>query len=871
VADRSITIRLKADVRDAIVGIKATSAAVKDFSTTTIASAERNSKSWDKLGKGMVITGALILGGLLGAAHAAAEFDHAMSGVAANIDDKSVPSLERLRQAALLAGQTSVFSATEAADAENELAKAGLSSAQIVGGALTAALTLASAGQLDLATSAEILSATLVQYSLSGEDAAHVADVLSAGADKSLGGVQDLGEGLKYAGVNAAQFGLNVDDTVGVLAEFASRGVLGSMAGTSLRQMFVQLAAPTQEAAGLLSKYNIAAFDAQGKFVGLSSLANQLQTNLGGLTDEQRQATLSIIFGARSLSEANILYQDGAQGVMEWRDAVNDSGFAAQQAATKLDNLDGDVQKLKNTFNVALIDTGEEAQGALRGITQEATGVIAAFDALSPTAKGVVSVTALVIGGVTLLGGAFLIAVPKVVAFATALKVATGSATTGAALKSVAGFLVGPWGIALAAGTIALGAFAKSHIDSAARVADLTHALEEDNNALGANTRLTIVNSLEKQGLLKDAKSLGVSITDLTQAAEGNLPAQARVNEQLNAFVLASGQGAQGARDFASKTTEASVKAEEFRNSVFGTSSELSKARDAAKLHAEALGDDTATVSAAQSAGHQLTQVLAAQGNELHEVTFDVTEFDKALKALFDQEFGVEEASDKLAKGYKDLAKQVKGASHATHTNSAAALANRDALRELVSKNYDVVAAYAKTGATADQVKTKSDSLRDAFVRQATKAGFTKRQIQEYVTALDAIPATVNSEVTIGVSTHGISTAARQLGYLQGLANKLAGSDIGPGRNATGTDNWRGGLTWVGERGMELVDLPAGSKVYPNGTAPRDAVSMAAAPYGGGSGPALTVQVTAPLSGNPLTAGERVGRAAQRVFALAGG
>lgn len=34
------------------------------------------------------------------------------------------------------------------------------------------------------------------------------------------------------------------------------------------------------------------------------------------------------------------------------------------------------------------------------------------------------------------------------------------------------------------------------------------------------------------------------------------------------------------------------------------------------------------------------------------------------------------------------------------------------------------------------------------------------------------------------------------------------------GRNADGTDYWPGGLTWVGERGPELVSLPQGSRVY---------------------------------------------------------
>lgn len=36
------------------------------------------------------------------------------------------------------------------------------------------------------------------------------------------------------------------------------------------------------------------------------------------------------------------------------------------------------------------------------------------------------------------------------------------------------------------------------------------------------------------------------------------------------------------------------------------------------------------------------------------------------------------------------------------------------------------------------------------------------------------------------------------------------------GHNAAGTDSWRGGLTWVGESGPELVRLPQGTQIYSN-------------------------------------------------------
>lgn len=881
-ADRSITVRLKADVAGAITGIRATAAAVKDFGTQTLASADKNARSWDRVGKTMLISGVAIAAAIGLSVHAAAEFDKAMSSVAANVDDKSIPSLERLRQAALDAGTSTAFSARDAADAENELAKAGVSAADIVGGALTASLTLASAGQLDLESAAAITSATMVQFGLHAEDAAHIADDLSAGADKSLGSVQDLGEAMKYSGVFAAQLGISLDTTVGTLAQFASYGIIGSQAGTGLRQVIVSLTAPTDEAKAALDKYGISVYDSQGKFVGLDKVAGQLHDRLGGLTDSQKQAALSTIFTSRSIAEATILMKDGAEGTRKWTAAVNDQGFAAQQARTKLDNLSGDLTKLKNTFNVALIDTGEEATGALRGMTQEVTHLIAAFDDLSPSSKGVIVTTAAVLAGVLLLGGGLLVTVPKVLAFRTALLALTGAETVGAALKGIGTFLIGPWGIALAAGTLALGLFAKAHIDSAGRVHDLTTALEQDNYMLGENTRLTIANNLEKSGLIDQAKKFGVSLDDLAGAAEGNADSTARVNAELDQYVDHLGESAKNGTAAAAGAARQSLAVDQFRGALLGANGELDKAKVKAADHAEILGKDAQAAQDAATASHTFSTSIVDVSGDLRDAKFDVTEFDNALTNL-GHAFDVKDKTDELTKGFRDLAKQAKGSSTAVRGNSNAAIANRQSLHQLYGVALSIVQAYAdqKDAAgnlihTSDEVKAKAKQVADSFQNQAGKAGFNAGKVKDLTDNLNDVPAEVASNVTIGIDVVGVSTAARQLGYLQGLANKLAARDYGPNEppHALGSRSTGGGLGWVGEKGPELVRLPLGSQVYPNGTAPMDAVKFTpqyAAAYGGASGPQFTVYVTAPPNTrNPAAWGERMMRGASRVLIAQG-
>src|SRR5690606_33088374 len=140
------------------------------------------------------------------------------------------------------AGQETVYSATEAAGAIEALAKAGVSTADILNGGLSGALNLAASDNIAVAEAAEIAASAMTQFGLAGEDVEHVADLLAAGAGKAQGGVADLGQALNQAGLVSSQFGLSIEEAVGTLTAFASAGMVGSDAGTSFRTMLLRLA-----------------------------------------------------------------------------------------------------------------------------------------------------------------------------------------------------------------------------------------------------------------------------------------------------------------------------------------------------------------------------------------------------------------------------------------------------------------------------------------------------------------------------------------------------------------------------------------------------------------------------------------------------
>lgn len=426
-ADRSVVVRLRAEVagfKSAMDEAAASARKVKDATSEAgsqastsmgrmAQSADQHREAWDKAGVAVLGFGAAALAGVAVAVKAYADFDAKMSQVK-SLSHASAGDMDTLTQAALSAGTSIGFSAGEVADAEIELVKAGASVKDMMGGALVGALTLAAAGQIEVGKATEIATIAMTQFKLSGKDIPHVSDLLAAGADKALGGVQELGDGLRQGGLVASQFGLTIDDTVGTLSAFANAGLLGSDAGTSMKTMFLALASPSKQAQAALDQYNITAYDAQGKFKGVADLAGQLHDKLGPLSDAQRNAALSTIFGTDAMRSAAVLMNEGRDGISKWISDVNDQGFAAEQAAGKMDNMNGDLKKLGASFQTGLIEMGQSADGFLRPVIQNVTGVVNAFNALPQPVKGAGLAAAAALGGVATLAGGFLLLAPRV-------------------------------------------------------------------------------------------------------------------------------------------------------------------------------------------------------------------------------------------------------------------------------------------------------------------------------------------------------------------------------------------------------------------------------------------------------------------------
>lgn len=408
-----------------------------------------------------------------------AEYDAAISRTIA-VTGAYGEELQAIRDLTVDLGGSTVFTAREAAEGVTELGKAGVSTADILGGGLAGALDLAAAGEIAVADAAAIAATTLTQFKLEGRDATHVADLLAAGAGKAQGGVGDLSQALGQSGLVASQFGIDVEESIGTLTAFAAAGLLGSDAGTSFRTMLLNLATPTAQQAELLKAYNIEAYDAQGNFVGITSLAGQLQAGFRGVDQESRDMALGVIFGSDAIRAANVLYDEGAQGIEGWIGAVDDAGYAARVAATNQDNLRGDLEKLGGAFDTLMIGFGEGANGPLRAVVTGLADLLDGLAGMPPEMQQAITLGAALVGGIALIGGAALIAIPQVVAFRTAVAtLKTEMPLSTAAAGRFARFLAGPWGVAIAGAAVGM-QLLQGYVDSlSTSTASMTNTLKQ--------------------------------------------------------------------------------------------------------------------------------------------------------------------------------------------------------------------------------------------------------------------------------------------------------------------------------------------------------------------------------------------------------
>ena len=762
--NKNIVIRLMADT----ASYEAAMTRAGSTARTVASGMEHTGRKSALIASGMTAAGLAVAAFGVAAVKMAADFDQQMSTVQANTGATSA-QMDQLRAAAIEAGASTVYSASDSADAINDLGKAGMSVTDILTGGLSGALNLAASDGMAVGDAAEYMANALSMFHLKGSQASQVADTLAAGAGKAVGNVSDFGEALNNCGAQANSFGMNIQETTGVLALFAQNGTIGAEAGTQLNSMLMKLAAPSTEAANTMKELGISAYDAQDHFVGMAKFAGQLQKAEKNLTDEQRNQANATIFGSYAIKAANYLYEAGESGVNKWTKAVSESGYAAEQAAAKNNNLKGDLENLGGSMESLMISVGEGAQGPLRKMVQGLDTLVDAFAGLPSGVQQTLVVMASLAGvfgavhkaagnlngSTSTMANNIGLAIDPIQRVKTALASAQtafqmfrasgqsaqeqletfGTSVSKAQLKtagfkavgsSVMSLLGGPWGIALTVAGVALSAFV-SHQQKAKEAAEqLQSALES-----GSSISETIAGAYQDMSsggvkLTTWLDKAGISLTDMTSAAMGNEAALKRVNKQIKEIDKPGIGGTAAA---------AIKKALKEESKAYDDASK--KANEKSKAAKNAVDADGKSASAAKEAANANKELGSSASDASSQI-------DDLVQALFGLESGnltADQAVDQLNQKIGELSDTCKDngvvfdqSGNLLDRFSEQGTKTKQALEDIASSAQNAAEKILKqgesTGFSSGEIERANGVLqdaRDAIIRQAEASGMSEQ------------------------------------------------------------------------------------------------------------------------------------------------
>jgi TP901 family phage tail tape measure protein len=764
------------------------------------AASDREAQSLDQLDKGSKkahgsisdlsttagLLGAGLLVGVGATVKSAAEFDKAMSSVAATGQDAQ-KNIDGLAKEALQLGADTKFSATEAAGGIESLLKAGLSTQDVLSGGLNGALNLAAAGSLEVADAADIAASAMNQFGLSGSQIPHVADLLAAAAGKSVGEVSDMALALKQSGLVANQFGISIEETTGTLAAFASAGLIGQDAGTSFKTMLLQLAAPSAQAAATMHDLGISAYDANGQFVGLADLAGQLSTKMSGLTQKQRDQALATIFGTDAIRAANVLFQQGARGIDGWTKKVNDAGYAAQVARKKMDNLSGDLETLKGSIDTTFVQAGSGANDFLRSLTQEATRAVNAIGQMpAPILQTGTKLTALT--GIGLL------------AFAGISKLTIGLSETRSAmanLSSESPRLAQGLGAVGKAAAVAAAAVAAMQIAGAVANEINGKFVPSVDDAAGALLNLAMARNAGNVGDLDKFFTVSSdTVNKIDSVGEALKRATDPIWSDRLGSIIDTFAGTQqtltktklnlDAVDKSLVSLDPDIAADAFRRLAIAARGSGVPVEDLVKLfpeYAQKVRDANnatghtitsnkdladAMINGVAPASIKAAQGLAKTANKAGGLSIEAKQAKKQLDEMITAMFGAAHAAielqgseDGVQAAIDDATKSIKDNGKTLDNNTEKGRNNRASLRNLAEASLAYREKLIEQGKSQKEVTRTTDEARSAFIKTAVKMGATRDQAIKLADKFGLLDKKINSlnDKTVKTSLKWVGTA----------------------------------------------------------------------------------------------------------------
>ncbi|MGJ5645630.1 phage tail tape measure protein [Morganella morganii] len=342
------------------------------------------------------------------------EFETGMSKVQALTRlDKNSEEYKALREQARQLGATTAFTANEVAQGQSFYAMAGFKPEQIQN-AMKGTLSMSLAGDIDLATTADIGSNILTGFKLNSDEMNRVSDTLVATFTRSNTNLNMLGDTMKYVAPVASGLGVDLETAAVAAGKLGDAGIQGSMAGTSLRSILGRLAEPPKQAADALEELNIKTRDAKGNLRGLPEILADLDKKTKKMGTAQRAGYFKHIAGEEAFSALSVLTDQAGSGELQKMIAEVKAakGEAQKVADTMTDNLDGDLKNLTSAWEDVGIQIFGGVDSPLRDIAKSITEIISKvgdWAKRNPELANTLTKIALALGVILAVGGAIVL------------------------------------------------------------------------------------------------------------------------------------------------------------------------------------------------------------------------------------------------------------------------------------------------------------------------------------------------------------------------------------------------------------------------------------------------------------------------------
>lgn len=732
------------------------------------------------------------------------EFEAAMSQVAATMGVSS-DSVQELSEFAKEMGAATSFSAVESAEGLNILAMAGLDASEQMA-ALPTVLDLAAAGAMDMATAASYVTGAVKGFSDSMDNAGYYADLMAKGASMANTNVSQLGEAISYSAATAAGYGQTADSLTLSLLRLAEQNVVGQTAATSLNRAMADLYTPTDDASKALDELGISMYDIYGNARDFNDVIADLNAALSEYSAEEANALKNTIFTTNGLNAFNKMAVSTSETVEKFKNGIQGAGgSAAKQAATQLDNMNGELTIMKSALEGVQISMGELWQGEMTGLYKKSGELLGQLNLFIKENPGVMK-------GLTAGIGTLGTLTTGIAAVSAGMKVAT--AVSGLFSASIAGIPV----FAVAAGLSAVVAggvmLADALNEDKKRVEELTtsaaslqETLESTTEAYNATVEETeAAASVAEQyiGRLEELEAAGVNTEEEHRKYHNTLALLCETVPELAGLIDLENDTITGGTDALRRNTEAwrenavakayqeqltalysaqaEVMVEAEKNSIRLTDAEY-KLSDAQEKYNAVVTEQQKSLDAYNrrlqncgESGERYADVHDEMEREQQKFNDTIFEMQEALNDAQKEVDACREAVETDAGAVADAEKQISLAEEAVENLTAAQRENADAASEGAESQNGMAESAAYV---TEQMETLAEAYEDAYgtAYAAVNGQFAlwDQAKQAAATSVDSINKSMESQTSYWQKyNENLELIAAKTDEFEGLSSVIA-------------------------------------------------------------------------------------------------